>query len=246
MKKLTEKTKKNLIWIASVVGAAAVLTLGFEHIVKTHSERTISVSGECLTSAPKDRTAITLRVQTVDKNAAVSMKNASAKISEITDFLKTQDVEMQTTRFDSYEKTEWDNTAQKSISLGIETTISIEVSAKNIETIQSVLAKFGGMKDVYSENLHMFTSAEAMKPIMEKCLGTAVENARERANAIAKSEGRKVGKMISAQYFTTQSDSDVRPMNFLSAKAESASIGSGLVSKDTEISVGVGTIFEVK
>jgi len=240
--------KKTLIWVASVIGLAAVLTLGLEYFTKFNSQRTIAVSGECLTSAPKDRTAITLRVQTLDKNAAVSMKRASTKISEITTFLKTVDVEMQTTRFDSFTKTEWDNTANKSIDLGIETDIAVEVSAKKIEVIEAILTKFAGVTDVYSENLRMFTSAESMKPIMEKCLGTAIENARTRANAIAAADGKKVGKLISANYMQQTGNDDIRPMNFLSAKAVSArsDIGGGLVSKDTEVSVSIGAIFEIK
>ena len=238
--------KKTLIWLVSVIGTAAVLTLGLEYFYKFDTKSTIATSGECLTTAPKDRTAITLRVQTLDKNASVSMKKASEKISEITNFLKTQDVEMQTTRFDSYEKTEWDNNLQKSISLGIETNISIEVSAKKTETIEAILAKFAGTADVYSENLRMFTSAESMKPVMEKCLGTAIENARERATVIAKSERKKVGKLISAHYATNSSDNNIRPMNFLNTKIESSAIGSGLVSKDTEISVSVGAVFEIR
>ncbi|MBN1281904.1 MAG: SIMPL domain-containing protein [Alphaproteobacteria bacterium] len=240
--------KKTLIWIASVIGTAAVLTLGLEYFYKLDSNRTITVSGECLTTAPKDRTAITIRVQVLDKNAAVSMKRASGKMEEITKFLKTQDVEVQTTRFDSYEKTEWNNTLQKSVTMGIETTIAIEVSAKKTETIEAILAKFAGTADVYSENLRMFTSAETMKPIMEKCLGTAIKNARERANAMAKSENRKIGKLLSAQYFSSSSDNDVQVANFMNraTKMESASFGGGLVSKDTEISVGVGAVFEIK
>ncbi|MBN1325224.1 MAG: SIMPL domain-containing protein [Alphaproteobacteria bacterium] len=240
--------KKTLIWIASVIGMTAVLTLGLEYFTKfNNSNQTIAVSGECLTSAPKDRTAITLHIKTLDKSAAVSMKRASVKAEEITKFLKTQDVEIQTTQFDSYQKTEWDNNLQKSIEIGIETNIALEVSAKKIEIIEVILSKFAGMTDVYSENLRMFTSSETMKPIIEKCLGTAVENARERATVIAKSDGKKVGKMISANFIQTSTEDEIRPMNMLrSTKAESALFSGGLSSKDTDLTVSIGAVFEIK
>ncbi len=170
---------KKLVWGVGIVAVVAVLAVWSAKSRNTQP-RTISVNGECLTTAPKDRTAITLRVTTLDKSAAESMKQATAKIAQITSFLKTQDVKMQTTQFDSYEKTEWDRNAQKSIVLGIETNIAIEVSANNIETIEKVLSQFAGQPNIYSENLRMFTSTEAMKPILEECLGTAVENARTR------------------------------------------------------------------
>ncbi len=240
--------QKTILVIASTIAIAAVIGWA---AAPTRDVRTISVGGECLTTAPKDRTAITLRVTTLDKNAAQSMKLASTQIAQMTAYLKTLDVKMQTTQFDSYEKTEWDRVAQKSVKLGIETTIALEVSADNIETIETVLTKFAGMPNVYTENLRMFTSTETMKPILEKCLGTAVENARTRANALAAGDKRRAGKMLAVSYGATQNDV-VRPTaNFLrSAKMavteDAAFSGGGIVSKDTELSVTVSAVFEIK
>lgn len=244
--------KKTLIWAGSVIGAAAVLALVFGAMERPRDARTIAVTGECLTTAPKDRTAITLRVTTLDKSAAASMKMASAKIAEITNYLKTQDVKMQTTEFNSYEKTEWDRTAQKSIVLGIETTIAVEVSASNIETIEKILTQFAGQANVYSENLRMFTSSEAMKPVLEECLGTAVENARARANALAAGDGKRAGKILSLEYGASAASVARPTANFLrSAKmavAEDAVAYSagGIVAQDTQVTVNVSAVFEIK
>lgn len=245
--------KKTLIWAGSVIGAGAVMALLFGMFTQPRELRLISVSGECLTTVPKDRTAITLRVTTLDKNAAVSMKMATAKIAEITNYLKTQDVKMQTTEFNSYEKSEWNRELEKSVVLGIETTIAVEVSADNIETIEKVLSQFAGQTNVYSENLRMYTSAEAMKPALEKCLGEAVENARERANALAAGDGREAGKLVNVSY-SASSSSTIQPRasNFLAsgakmAVAEDAMVMSGsIVSKDTEVSVSVSATFDIK
>lgn len=243
--------KKLLIIGAFIVVGAAIV--GLSSGDDARAPRVIAVNGECLTSAPKDRTAITLRVTTLDKSAAASMKQASAKIAEITSYLKTQDVKMQTTQFDSYEKTEWDRTAQKSVVLGYETTIAIDVSADNMETIEKVLSQFAGQQNVYSENLRMFTSAEAMKPVLEECLGRAVENARARADALAAGDHRRAGKMLSVEYGASSGASVVRPTaNFLrSAKmavAEDAVAysGGGIVARDTEVTVNVSAVFEIK
>ena len=128
--------KKTILWIMSVIGAGAVMALVFDMINKPSELRTVNVSGQCLTSAPKDRTAITLRVTTLDENAAVSMKQATEKMAEITEYLKTQDVKMQTTEFNSYEKSEWNHITQKSENLGIETRIAVEVSSSKPEVIE--------------------------------------------------------------------------------------------------------------
>lgn len=243
---------KKLVWGVGIVAVVAVLAVWSAKSRNTQP-RTISVNGECLTTAPKDRTAITLRVTTLDKSAAESMKQATAKIAQITSFLKTQDVKMQTTQFDSYEKTEWDRNAQKSIVLGIETNIAIEVSANNIETIEKVLSQFAGQPNIYSENLRMFTSTEAMKPILEECLGTAVENARTRAGALAAGDKKRAGKMLAVAY-DTNVQNVVRPTaNFLRGASKEMAVmdagvmtGGGIVAKDTEVSVTVSAVFEIK
>lgn len=246
--------KKALIWTGSVIGAGAVLALLFGWIDRPDAPRVISVDGQCLATAPKDRTAITLRVTTLDKSAATSMKMATAKIAEITNFLKTQDVQMQTTEFNSYERSEWNRELEKSVVLGTETTIAVEVSATSIETIEKILTQFAGQTDVYSENLRMYTSAEAMKPVLEDCLATAVENARERANALAAGDGRTAGKMLSVSYNAgTSSSIQPRASNFLTASAKMAvadaeafSAAGSIVAKDTEVSVNVSATFEIK
>lgn len=246
--------KKALIWAGSVIGVGAVLALLFGWIDRPDAPRVISVDGQCLATAPKDRTAITLRVTTLDKSAATSMKMATAKIAEITNFLKTQDVQMQTTEFNSYERSEWNRELEKSVVLGTETTIAVEVSATSIETIEKILTQFAGQTDVYSENLRMYTSAEAMKPVLEDCLATAVENARERANALAAGDGRTAGKMLSVSYNAgTSSSIQPRASNFLTASAKMAvadaeafSATGSIVAKDTEVSVNVSATFEIK
>lgn len=245
--------KKALIWTGSVIGAGAVLALLFGWIDRPDAPRVISVDGQCLATAPKDRTAITLRVTTLDKSAATSMKMATAKIAEITNFLKTQDVQMQTTEFNSYERSEWNRELEKSVVLGTETTIAVEVSATSIETIEKILTQFAGQTDVYSENLRMYTSAETMKPVLEDCLATAVENARERANALAAGDGRTAGKMLSVSYNAGTSSIQPRASNFLTASAKMAvadaeafSAAGSIVAKDTEVSVNVSATFEIK
>ena len=246
--------KNALIWTGSVIGVGAVLALLFGWVDKPDTPRVISVNGECLTTAPKDRTAITLRVTTLDKSAATSMKMATDKINEITKFLKTQDVQMQTTEFNSYERSEWNRELEKSVVLGTETTIAVEVSADNIETIEKILTQFAGQEDVYSANLRMYTSAETMKPILESCLSAAVENARERADALAAGDGRSAGKMLSVSY-NVGGTSTIQPRasNFLTAStkmvaADAAAFSSAgsIVAKDTEVSVSVSASFEIK
>lgn len=236
---------KTVTWI---LGAILAL-IGYTYF--NEAPQTVSTNGECLTTAPRDRTAITLRVTTLDKNALKSMRNATQKMAEINEYLAALDVKTQTTEFNSYEKSEWNHKTQQSVNMGIETTISVEVSADNMDVIEQVLDQFAGQPDIYIGNLHMFTSAETLKPIMEECLGDAVRNAKERANALVSGDNRTVGKLLSVSYGNTTYDyNPTSNYRLMSTKVAAESMDAGafgtLTSKDTNIKVQVSATFEIR
>ena len=225
--------------------------ISFWGISRNDIPHTIAVNGECLTTAPRDKTAITLRVTALADSAAQSMRDATAQMAEITEYLKTLPVQLQTTQFNSYEKTEWNRDEQKSVTLGIETTIAVEVSANSIEEIEQILSQFANKPNVYSENLRMYTSPEVLKPITEKCLSVAVENARTRANALASGDNKRAGRLISVSYGTNASDSAAPINGLMRTKMVMASsvvdtAAGTIVSRDTDVSVSVSAVFEIK
>ena len=242
--------KRSLI---TFIGLLIILFVGWSIVAHDNNEipHTIAVNGECLTTAPRDKTAITLRVTALADSAAQSMRSATAQMAEITEYLKGLPVQLQTTQFNSYEKTEWNRDEQKSVTLGIETTIAVEVSANSIEEIEQILSQFANKPNVYSENLRMYTSPEVLKPITEKCLSVAVENARTRANALASGDNKRAGRLISVSYGTNAPDS-VAPINGLlrtkmvMASSVADNAAGTIVSRDTDVSVVVSAVFEIK
>ena len=134
--------------------------------------------------------------------------------------------------------------------MGIETTIAVEISADNVAEIEKVLGQFAGDKNVFTENLRMYSSPEVLKPITEKCLAVATENARERANALAAGDNVKAGKILSLSYGTTVSD-NAQPTNGLMrtkmVTAASAFDAAGtIIAKETDVAVSVSAVFEIK
>jgi uncharacterized protein YggE len=235
--------------ILTFVGIFLVVLISVILLNRDDITRTITVSGECLTSVPRDKTAITLRVTTLADTAAQSMRNATTQMAEITEYLKSQPVEMQTTQFNSYEKTEWNRDEQKSVVLGIETTVAVEVSANNVTEIENVLNAFADKPNVFSENLRMYTSPEVLKPIMEKCLSVAVENARVRANALASGDNRRAGRLLSVSYGNANQSTPENGLlrtKMVTASAMADTATGTIISKDTDVSVSVSATFEIK
>ncbi|MFQ6739357.1 MAG: SIMPL domain-containing protein [Alphaproteobacteria bacterium] len=239
--------KKTIIWICSVIGCGAVMSLVFNAIESPREIKTVSVTGECITTAVKDKTAITLRVETLDADSNKSVQMATDITREITEILKSMPVEMQTTQFNSYEKTEWDNELHKSVKLGIETTIAIEVSANSVDVIEGVMSKFAGRPNIYSENLRVYTSTYETQKAIEKCMTGAVENARERATALANADSRKIGKLLSVSYGANAPEIYApRTMNKMVLATASADASGTIMARDSEVSVTVSATFEIK
>jgi DNA repair ATPase RecN len=120
------------------------------------------------------------------------------------------------------------------------------------DEIEQILSQFANKQNVYSENLRLYTSPEVLKPIMEQCLSVAVENARTRANALASGDNKRAGELISVSYNTSANDS-VAPTNGLlrtkmvmAASVADTSATGTIVSRDTDVSVSVSAVFEIK
>ncbi|MDR1207012.1 MAG: SIMPL domain-containing protein [Rickettsiales bacterium] len=243
-------------YITAAFGILIVLVFGFaagRWFTPAENPRVIATTGECLAKVERDTTAITLRVTILKDSPAESLQLAGAEYSRISEYLRgIQDnsMEIQTVRFDVNEKTEWNHVAQKSESLGYETNIELSVSTKDKSTIESIIAQTGHFNDAYPENLRMFTSPEKMKPALEACIQTAVENARDKAEAIAAAEDSRVGKMISASFGKIAGGNDYEPRPLLRAgMAKGVAFDSAAVelfSKDSDISVSVNVSFQVK
>lgn len=239
--------KKTIIWILSVIGCGAVMSLVFNMFDGKREIKTVSVTGECITNAPRDKAAITLRVETLDKNPAKSVNQATTLIRQINESVKQMPVEIQTTQFSSYEKTEWDNDAHKSISLGTETNISVEISANSVDTIEEIMSQFAGTPNVYSENLRIYTSATQTQAAIETCMAGALDNARARAENLAKSDGHKLGKLLHVSYGANSSNNSGAPRVMNKMMVASMADASGtIVAKDSEIGVNISATFEIK
>ena len=215
--------------------------------------RQISVNGECLGQVEKDKTAVSLRTTVLNKNAGESMVRAQQIAVMLTDAAKSlndPELNIQTVRFDSYEKNEWNTAAQRSEFVGFETTITTEFSTKDRKTIERILTAVAGYENVFVENLRMFTSAEIMKPALESCVADAVRDARARAESIADADGMRVGRVITISYNQHSNEDDGFQPFMRNAKAfvamETMAGGDALHSKDSDFSVNVSATFELR
>lgn len=256
-KEINKSVRNNSIGLTSIIIAAFIgtgLYLGLRDN-QPDAPRRVAVSGECLSTVAQDMTTVVVRFVALDKNPSVSMglaRNAYEALAKHIREIDDGTIKLNTTRFDSYEKTEWNHNENRSVKLGTETAIELEVSSENRNTIEKIIALAGNNALTEVQGLRMYTSPKTMKPALEACIKTAVENARDKATAIASADGRKIGKMVAAEYTRTVSSGGgtIRPLMkremYNAASYDMATGAAELYSSDSDISVTVNVEFEVR
>lgn len=237
--------KKILLIFGAIL---SILLLYF--FICSNTKDSIEVNGECITSLKQDRTAINLRIVSLEKTESQSLQKANETSKKIITLLETEDVKFQTERFDSYEKVDWENNKRKKI--GYETTIVLEISADTTEKIEKVINKFMNVNNIFFEQFRLYSSSENTKNTITNCLAEATNNAKERAEKIAKSQNRKLGKLTKAIYGTNSSYDNDNYSNYiykgfnLKESFDVASKSSALASKDTVIKINISATFQLK
>ncbi|GHT58591.1 hypothetical protein FACS18945_4580 [Bacteroidia bacterium] len=217
--------------------------------------RTVDVVGECNTKVVQDRIAITLHVKYLDKNPAASVNGARELMNSVASIVEKIDddtKELQTIRFDSYEKTEWNRALEKSITLGFQTDIDLEISTADRQTIDKILAIIPESNFIMPGRLRMYSAPNTLLKAVESCLGAAVKNARAKADAIAVVEDLKAGRIIAVSYGRTggfEPMPRLAKMSVMSEAMDSVSFGNsagGIYVGDSDVSVSINARFELK
>lgn len=252
-KKTNAKMAK--IKLIAVATLTAIIAGGFMYFVGMGTpHRTIIATGECTARVERDRTAITIRITVLDDNAATSLRRGQDIYTHIITYLTALDEgslvnELQTIRFDSAERRQWDHNRQMEVSMGFETNIELSVQSENRRLIERILSDLTGFENVFPGNLQMTSSPAATKRAMDACLRDAVEHARQNANQIAEADGRRVGRMTNAEFTQTTSGGNIQPRPMMmraQAVAFAGDMGGGLFASDGELSVVVNAAFRLR
>jgi len=244
------KVKEVKKWTVGMpVILALLIIFGGTYVLLGHT-RTVSATGVCVAKIPRDKFSITLQIQTLDRNAAVSLRAAQAAADDVARRIRTIEdstLEIQTTNLFSFEKTEWRNNS--AIPLGIQSQIDLEVTSSNRETINAVLeiAKNVPNAQIFPQNMRNFSSREVTDKATEDCLQTAIQDARDKAFALASGDGERLGRLVSAQFGTAQPPHGIMP-RVMAMRADMGGGGGGefLQSAEGDLSIRVEATFRIK
>jgi uncharacterized protein YggE len=256
--KLTNKSNK--ILVMTILALAAVAVVSVWPAGNINRMRQVNVTGECIAMVEQDRTSTTLRVTVRDRNSGQSMARARATYSIISEYvnrIKASDpsLEAQTARFDSDRRTRWDHSMRDNVFDTYETNIELRLSSEDRAVIEGMLSHFAGMENVLPGRLSMYVSNKKMKAAIEDCIKEAAIDAREKADAVARAGGARVGQLMSASFHrTTGGGGGITPRGMMmSAMAMDEAMPMGaagggveLFSADSQISITVHAAFGLR
>jgi uncharacterized protein len=217
--------------------------------IAAETPRSVSVSGSCLRSVIPDRGSVTLTVDAKDADAKRAQTAASRQYESLRTkigALRLADAEISTVEFRSEEIREWEK--DRNVSKGFRTRMSLKVETSDISRLGEVteLASREGIKEMGS--LTLFVSTKRMMDERMGCLKEASEQAKAKADTLAKALGAKVGEVLTINEDPTPDSSQPVPMmrNEMAFKSASAAPSPAIEPGRTEFKTTVHVAFGLK
>ncbi|MFA6409950.1 MAG: SIMPL domain-containing protein [Candidatus Buchananbacteria bacterium] len=195
---------------------------------------TISISGEGKVNATPDIAQISLGLQTEKIEVAQAQKENTEKMNNIIKEIKAMGVEAKdiaTENYSIYPRYDW--TSGRQVLKGYQVSQNVTVKIRDLAKIGDIVDKAGklGANQVGSLS---FTIDEPEK-LKQQAREKALVNAKEKAEALAKIAGVKLGKLVA---FTETSSGGVTPVYRDYAMKSLDAVGAGEAMPAPQIEAG--------
>lgn len=206
--------------------------------------RSVLVSGSCIRSTIPDRGVVTLTAEAKDpssKRAQIAATQLYESVRSKVTSLRLPDADLSTAEYTSEELKEWEK--NRMVSKGFRTRIALRVETSDHSRLGEVLEV--GTREGVTEmtGLQLFVSSKKMLDEKMFCLKDAAEQARAKADTLAKTLGAKLGEVLTIQETgSTHQPPAPRPMMMKSAQSMNAAeaaptLEAGKVEVSTEVQV---------
>lgn len=182
-------------------------------LVHAADQRQVTVQGTCLKNTLPDRGSIEFFSESVNNDAQKAIATATKSYEAARESVKKmnlKNLELSTIENSLQEDRTWEN--NKSVFKGYRARLGLRVYTSQIERLSEVLQTVSkqGIKNFGS--LQSDLSPQKLQQEQEACLEIAIQNAKSKADKMAKAAGAKVGRVIFLQEGATSSGPVPRPM----------------------------------
>lgn len=217
-------------------------------IVTHAADRQVIVVGNCLKPVLPNRGSVDFYSESINKDATKALAEATKNFETARNAVKKmnlKDLELSTLENSVQEENSWEN--NKTVFKGYKGRIGLRVYTSEIHKLGEVVTKVSatGIKNIGS--LQTDLSPAKLKEEQESCLAAAVENAKSKAEKMAKAAQSKIGKVILIQEDFAEIPQP-RPYMMKSAMAgRSAESDSATIDTKAEnLSMNVKVTFELQ
>lgn len=189
---------------------------------------TISITGQGKVVAIPDIAKTTVGIRTEKLTVAAAQEENTKKMNDLIKAIKdlgVEDKDIQTTRYNISPRYDWQE--GKRILRGYEVSQSVSIKIRDLDKIGEILsvAGQGGANEVSGISFTVDDPEALRQEAREK----AIQNAKEKAEALAKVAGVKLGKIVSFSESTTPG-----PIDYYRSYAAEAGLGGGVVTPEIE------------
>lgn len=182
--------------------------------------RQVTVQGTCLKNTLPDRGSVEFFSEAVHTDAQKAIATATKAYEAARDSVKKlnlKNLELSTVENSLQEERTWEN--NKSIFKGYRSRLGLRVYTSQIERLGEVLQTVSkqGIKSFGS--LQSDLSPQKLQEEQESCLEIAIQNAKAKADKMAKAAGARVGKVLGLVEGASASAPPQRPMMMAKAMA---------------------------
>lgn len=220
---------------------------GYQYIGKPTAERdTIAISGEGKVTGIPDIATISVGLQTEKPDVKSAQTENTTKMNRLIENLKNLGVEskdIQTSYYNIYPQYDWTN--GKQILRGYQVSQGVSIKIRNLSKIGDILASAGegGANQVSGLSFNI-DDPEALR---QEARVEALQNAKEKADALARVAGVELGKIVSfSEYAET-------PVSMYKSYSDMGGFGGGgegaaptVESGSMDIVVNVTVSYEIK
>ena len=186
---------KNVVVLIVVLAIILVIT-GFFKYLNSGENAKITTNGRSEIKSPSDYVSVYIIVETLNDSAQIA-KDKNAEISEnvLTALLKTglEKKDIETINYNIYENYIWDGEKQKKE--GFKVSNNLKIKVKNIDLTGKVVDVVIDNKALV-QSINFEISLETENKLKQEALAKAAQDAREKAEALAKGSGGKLGKLV--------------------------------------------------
>ncbi len=238
---------KNVYWL---IGLMVLLLTACQITVQQPDQQasnTIRVSGSSQLKAVPDEATVMLRVETNGTTAKEAQDKNSVIMTAMQKALRkagVADADMETTNYNIYPNTYWEYERQRQIEAGYKASHTLKLKTKDLDRIGEFIQLGVDAGATNVDSVSFILSKNAERDAKDAALRDAVQEARQKAEALADGLNVRLGKVSSVSINEYNVIPYYRGAEAMMAKADMAP-APPLAPQEVDVSASVMVVFEI-